>query len=67
VGENILRSAIVWQWPNDPRSALASNMLRYGVYAGLTLWTFWLRRRIKQDALRYPEDEAASVNPLASP
>jgi hypothetical protein len=67
VGENILRSAIVWQWPNDPRSALASNMLRYGVYAGLTLWTFWLRRRIKQDALRYPEDEAASVNRLASP
>ncbi|KAA1010861.1 hypothetical protein FVF58_18595 [Paraburkholderia panacisoli] len=67
IGENILRVAVVWQWPNDPRSALASNMLRYGVYAGLTLWTFWLRRRIKQDALRYPEDDGAPVNPLASP
>ncbi|CAB3800407.1 VC0807 family protein [Paraburkholderia fynbosensis] len=67
VGENLLRSAIVWQWPNDPRSALASNLLRYGVYAALTLWTFWLRRRIKQDALRYPRDDEAPASPLASP
>jgi hypothetical protein len=71
VGENILRSAIVWQWPNDPRSILASNLLRYGVYGALTLWTFWLRRRIKQDALRYPNDDEGEAespaNPLASP
>jgi hypothetical protein len=67
VGENLLRSAIVWHSPNDPRSALASNLLRYGVYAALTLWTFWLRRRIKQDALRYPSDDEAPANPLASP
>ena len=66
-GENILRSAIVLQWPNDPRSAIASTALRYGVYAGLTLWTFWLRRRIKQDALRYPDDNPAPAAPLASP
>ena len=63
VGENILRSAIVWQWPDDPRSALASMMLRYGVYGALTLWTFWLRRRIKQDALRYPADDATLASP----
>jgi hypothetical protein len=72
VGENILRSAIIWQWPNDPRSVLASNLLRYGVYAALTLWTFWLRRRIKQDALRYPSEnqdgaDETRANPLASP
>ena len=75
VGENILRSAIVWQWPSDPRSALASNLLRYGVYAALTLWTFWVRRLIKQDALRYPGDDEPEgeasrktpAAPLASP
>jgi hypothetical protein len=75
IGENILRSAIVWQWPNDPRSALASNLLRYGVYAALTLWTFWVRRLIKRDALRYPSDDEpadeasrkAPAGPLASP
>jgi hypothetical protein len=66
VGENIARSAVVLHWPNDPRSVLASNILRYGVYAALTLWTVWLRRRIKRDALRYPPDDAAPVNPLAS-
>lgn len=62
-GENILRSLIVWQWPDDPRSALASGFLRYGVYAGLTLWTFWCRRRIKQDALRYPDDPVEPATP----
>jgi hypothetical protein len=64
IGENIVRSAIVLQWPNDPRSALASMALRYGVYAALTLWTFLIRRRIKQDAQRYPADEPA---PASSP
>ncbi|WP_168789249.1 VC0807 family protein [Paraburkholderia aromaticivorans] len=67
-GENILRSLIVWQWPDDPHSAIASNVLRYGVYAGLTAWTFWCRRLIKQDALRYPDDtvDPTKTNPLAS-
>jgi hypothetical protein len=58
--ENILRSLIVWHWPNDPHAALASEALRYGVYAGLTAWTFWCRRRIKQDSLRYPDDPPPS-------
>lgn len=57
-GENLLRILILWQWPNDPHSALASDVLRYGVYAGLTAWTFWCRRRLKQDAMRYPADPA---------
>jgi hypothetical protein len=56
IGENILRSLIVWHWPNDPRAAFASEVLRYGVYAGLTAWTFWCRQRIRQDSLRYPDD-----------
>ena len=67
IAENLLRSVVVWQWPNDPRSAIASYVLRYGVYAGLTAWTFWCRRLIKQDAMRYPDDTAEPANPLASP
>jgi hypothetical protein len=66
-GENLLRSAIVWQWPNDPRSTTVSNVISYAVYGGLTLWTFWCRRRIKQDALRYAPDDASPANPLISP
>ncbi|MGF6572033.1 hypothetical protein ABH945_004154 [Paraburkholderia sp. GAS333] len=61
LGENILRSAIVWHWPNDPRSALASRLLSYAVYGGLTLWTFWCRRLIRRDALRYPPDDDPPV------
>jgi hypothetical protein len=63
IGENILRTLLVWQWPNDPHSALASECVRYGVYAGLTVWTFWWRRRIKQDSLRYPNDAADPADP----
>ena len=59
IGENIVRSAIVLQWPNDSRSAIASAVLRYAVYAVLTAWTFLIRRRIKRDAQRYPADESA--------
>ena len=66
MGENILRSAIVWHWPNDPRSAIASIVLRYSAYAGLMLGTFWCRRRIKEDALRYPADEAVPADSLPS-
>lgn len=66
IGENIVRSAILLQWPNDPRSALASTVLRYGVYAALTLWTFLIRRRIKRDARRYPIDEPTAASSTAS-
>ena len=66
IGENLVRSAIVLHWPNDPRSALASTVLRYGVYAALTLWTLLIRRRIKRDALRYPADEPAAGEPAAA-
>jgi hypothetical protein len=65
--ENILRSLIVRHWPNDPHAALASEALRYGVYAGLTAWTFWCRRRIRQDSLRYPDDPPPQPgSPLAN-
>ncbi|KXU84876.1 hypothetical protein CI15_21505 [Paraburkholderia monticola] len=60
IGENIVRSAIVLQWPNDSRSAIASTVLRYAVYGVLTAWTFLIRRRIKRDARRYPADEPVS-------
>jgi hypothetical protein len=62
-GENILRTLIVWQWPSNPHSALASEVLRYGVYAGLTVWTFWCRRRLRQDAMRYPPDPTDPADP----
>ncbi|EDZ98153.1 conserved hypothetical protein [Burkholderia sp. H160] len=65
IGENIVRTAIVLHWPNDPRSALASTVVRYGVYAVLTLWTFLMRRRIKRDAQRYPADEPAAGSSAA--
>lgn len=57
IGENIVRSAVVLQWQNDPRAASVSTVLRYAVYAVLTVWTFLVRRRIKRDAQRYPADE----------
>ena len=60
LGENLLRSAIVWRWPSDPRSALASQVVSYVVYGGLMLWTFWCRRQIRRDALRYPPDDATA-------
>jgi hypothetical protein len=67
-GENLLRTALIWRWPDDPRAATASLALRYGVYGALTVWTFWCRRRIKRDALRYPDDTADTpASPAADP
>lgn len=63
IGENIVRTLIVWQWPNDPHSALASEAVRYGVYAALTAWTFWCRQRIRQDALRYADNAVTPATP----
>jgi hypothetical protein len=65
IGENVVRSAIVLHWPHDQRAQFASTVLRYGVYAALTLWTFLIRRRIKQDAQHYPADEVAAGAPGA--
>jgi hypothetical protein len=61
LGENILRSAIVWRWPGDPHATLASTVLGSAVYGGLTLWTLWCRRLIKRDAQRYSPDDAAAT------
>jgi hypothetical protein len=51
--ENSLRTLIVWGAEGDPRAVVESNVVRYGFYAGLMLWTIWYRRRIKQDAEGY--------------
>ncbi|WP_144139416.1 VC0807 family protein [Paraburkholderia sp. BCC1884] len=68
-GENILRTLILWQWPDESHAAVASSLLGYSVYAALTLWTFWCRRLIKRDALRYPPDtdDAASARAPSHP
>lgn len=66
IGENVVRVLIVWQWPNDPRSAIASEVVRYAVYAALTAWTFWRRRLIKQDALRYPDKDVGDIGEAAA-
>ena len=50
IAENALRTLIVWRSEGDPHSVVESNVLRYGFYGGLMLWTIWYRRRIKQDA-----------------
>jgi hypothetical protein len=48
--ENASRTLIVWRAEGDPHSVVESNVLRYGFYGGLMLWTIWYRRRIQQDA-----------------
>lgn len=64
IAENTLRSLIVWHGGNTPRAALASTLVSYGVYGSLTLWTFWRRRGLKQDAERRAADQAsAAVQP----
>ena len=52
VTENVIRTSIVWDAESSPRAALVSNVVRYGFYGILMLWTIWYRRRIKQDAER---------------
>ena len=53
ITENALRTLIVWRAEGDPHAVVESNVVRYGFYAGLMLWTIWYRRRIKQDAEGY--------------
>jgi hypothetical protein len=68
IGENLLRMLVVWHWPDDTRAVFASEAIRYGVYGALMLWTFWCRRRIRQDALRYTRDanqDKAADSPFA--
>jgi hypothetical protein len=56
--ENVVRLLIVWRAEGDPHSLVESDVLRYGCYGALTLWTLWYRRRIKQDAEGYPSSSA---------
>jgi hypothetical protein len=51
VAENVLRVLIVWYWADDRHALVASRVLQYGVYGALTAWTFWVRRRIKQQGI----------------
>jgi hypothetical protein len=53
ITENTLRTLIVWGAEGDPHSVVESNVLRYGFYGVLMLWTIWYRRRIKLDADDY--------------
>lgn len=48
--ENVVRYWLVWTWPGDSRAIQASRLLGYGVYGGLTVWTFLYRRRMKARA-----------------
>lgn len=48
--ENVVRCRLVWTWPGEPHAVGLSRLLSYGVYGGLTLWTFWYRRRMKARA-----------------
>ena len=58
VAENVLRVLIVWHWAGDHHALVASRVLQYGVYGALTVWTFRVRRRIRQQGL---ERDAALV------
>ncbi len=48
--ENIARYWIALTWEGEPRALLASRLLGYAAYGGLTVWTFWYRRRMKARA-----------------
>jgi hypothetical protein len=61
--ENAVRTTIVLHGASDPHSIFASNMVRYGCYSALMLWTFWYRRRIRQDAETYVGKGASEGNP----
>jgi len=52
IAENVIRTSIVWDAESSPRAAMVSNVVRYSFYGILMVWTFWYRRRIKQDAER---------------
>ncbi|HEY1998272.1 VC0807 family protein [Paraburkholderia sp.] len=56
--ENALRLFIVWRGEDDPQAAFASHALRYGVYAGLMLWTIWRRIEIRKEAEREASAQA---------
>jgi hypothetical protein len=65
VAENVIRTSIVWDAESSPHAALVSNLVRYSFYGALMLWTFWYRRRIKQDAERLvsgPHNASHSTN-----
>jgi hypothetical protein len=59
IAENTLRSLVVWQGGKTPHAILASTLVFYVVYGGLTLWTIWRRRIIKQDAQRYEAERVS--------
>ena len=63
ITENALRTLIVWGAESDPHSVVESNVLRYGCYGGLMLWTIWYRRRIKHDAEGYANKAESTIVP----
>jgi len=44
VGETLLRAWLAWTWPVE-RFLVVSPFLSYGIFGGLTAWTFWYRSR----------------------
>jgi hypothetical protein len=49
--ENLLRGYLDWSWPDQQWALVASRVIAYGFYAGLTAWTVWYRSaRIKKNA-----------------
>ncbi|MGI4814658.1 MAG: VC0807 family protein [Janthinobacterium lividum] len=50
--ENVLRTYISWISPQGQLQWLADTV-RYGIWAALTLWTFYRRRQLRRDGERY--------------
>jgi hypothetical protein len=46
-GENLLRCLIVWHWGNSVPAQHISDLVSYGAWTALTLWTFWRRKTFK--------------------
>ncbi|MCX4166052.1 MULTISPECIES: VC0807 family protein [Paraburkholderia] len=61
VGECALRCWLVWQWSVE-RYLVVSPVIGYGIFGGLTLWTMWYARQMRQRARLAAAGEAPSAN-----
>jgi hypothetical protein len=48
-GQNVVRSWIVLTWTDTQHASIASDLIRYGVYGFLMLWTVWQRRLYRRN------------------
>jgi len=60
-GEMVARSWMAWHWPIE-RYLIVAPFIGYGIYGGLTMWTFWYRTRMRNQAGKVGETRTLSAN-----